>query len=82
MRQGSLNSATCVIVNGRLGSGFCVPALIWARAVEAIVSSSAAFKSVFMDVVLTSRTYETQQAFYWLTNFTHDTSVVAGRPQE
>ena len=33
MRQGRLNVATWVIVNGRLGSGFCSPALICACAV-------------------------------------------------
>ena len=51
MRQGSLNVATWVIVNGRLGSGFCSPALICARAVaDTSVRSSAAFRSVFMYV--------------------------------
>ena len=33
MRQGRLNVATWVIVNGRLGSGACSPALICACAV-------------------------------------------------
>src|SRR6266571_8196223 len=48
MRQGSLNVATWVIVNGRLDSGFSSPALIWARAVaDTSVTSSAAFRSVF-----------------------------------
>ena len=43
MRQGRLNVATCVIVNGRLGSGFSSPALICACAVaDTRVSSSAA----------------------------------------
>ena len=32
MRQGRLNVATFVIVNGRLGSAFCRPALTCARA--------------------------------------------------
>src|SRR5450755_3449207 len=49
MRQGSLNVATWVIVNGRLGSGFSSPALICARALaDTSVSSSAAFRSLFM----------------------------------
>ena len=48
MRQGRLNVATCVIVNGRLGSGFCSPALTCARAVAASVSSRAAFTNVFI----------------------------------
>ena len=50
MRQGSLNVATCVIVNGTSGSGFNWPALIWARAgADTRARSSAAFRSVFMD---------------------------------
>ena len=32
MRQGRLNVATLVMVNGRLASGFCSPALTWAEA--------------------------------------------------
>src|SRR5258708_10880806 len=53
MRQGSLNVATSVIVNGRLGSGFCSPALICASAVaDTSVTSSAAFRIVFMYVYL------------------------------
>src|SRR4029079_8654635 len=59
MRQGSLKSATCVIVNGRSGSGFSSPALICARAVADVsVSSTAALRSVFMSL-LRSRTFET-----------------------
>jgi hypothetical protein len=43
MRQGRLNVATWVIVNGRSGCGFNSPALIWACAADdANVSSSAA----------------------------------------
>ncbi len=83
MRQGSLNVATWVIVNGRLGSGFCSPALICARAVaDTRVSSSAAFRSVFMYVSPRLTNVRDPTSVYWLTNFTHDTSVVAGRPQE
>jgi hypothetical protein len=53
MRQGSLNVATYVTVNGRLGSGFKSPALIWARTVLAPrVRSSAVFTTVFMNVFL------------------------------
>ena len=48
MRQGKLNVATCVIVNGWFGSGFCSPALTCARAVVASVRSRAAFTNVFM----------------------------------
>ena len=49
MRQGRLNVATWVIVNGRLGSGFCSPALTCARAVvDTSVRSRAAFTNVFM----------------------------------
>src|SRR5438034_6276549 len=57
IRQGSLNVATWVIVNGRLASGFSSPALICACAVADMrLSSSAAFRSVFM--YLLSRTFE------------------------
>ena len=43
MRQGRFNVVTCVIVNGRLGSGFLSPALICACAdVHASVESRAA----------------------------------------
>src|SRR5205823_13968370 len=49
IRQGSLNVATWVIVNGRLGSGFSSPALICASAVSGTsVSSKAACRSDFM----------------------------------
>src|SRR5262245_4462486 len=52
MRQGSLNDATCVTVNGRLGSGFCSPALTWASAVaDTRVRRSAAFANVFICIL-------------------------------
>src|SRR5262245_54485495 len=52
MRQGSLNDATWVMVNGKLGSGFCSPALTWARAVaDTRVRSSAAFANVFIGIL-------------------------------
>ena len=52
MRHPSLNSATLVIVNGRLGSGFNSPALVWACAgCDISMSSSAAFRSVFMNLL-------------------------------
>jgi hypothetical protein len=53
MRHPSLNSATLVMVNGRFNSGFKSPALIWACAVgDTSVSSSAAFRSVFMNLLV------------------------------
>ena len=43
-RQGSSKLATVVMVKGRLGSGFCSPALTWAHAPAATrVKSNAAF---------------------------------------
>src|SRR4051812_37711232 len=49
MRQGRLNVATWVIVNGRLGSGFNAPALIWAYAeADTSMSRRTALGSVFM----------------------------------
>src|SRR4029450_4576678 len=60
MRHPSLNSATLVIVNGRLGSGFKSPALIWACAGGGIsVSSRAAFRSVFMNLLASRITHFT-----------------------
>ena len=44
MRQGNSKVATVVMLNGRLGSGFCSPALTWAQtAMEDRVRISAAF---------------------------------------
>jgi hypothetical protein len=50
MRQGRLNVATWVMVNGKLGSGAFVPALIWAwAAVDDSVASSTALDSNLID---------------------------------
>src|ERR1039457_3835594 len=49
MRQGRLNVATWVIVNGRVASGVCVPALNCAcAAVETKVRSSVARTNIFI----------------------------------
>src|SRR6185369_14106148 len=43
MRQGKLNSATCVIVNGSVASGACLPAFTWARcSVDKTIRNSTA----------------------------------------
>jgi hypothetical protein len=49
MRHGKLNVATCVIVNGRSGVGFCAPALTCAPAVvDMNVRNSAALARSFI----------------------------------
>ena len=47
MRQGSLNVATWVIVNGRLDSGFSSPALIGACTVAGTSVSSSVWRNLF-----------------------------------
>ena len=53
MRHGRLNVATCVIVNGRLASGFCSPALTCAcAAADTTDTSSAARMMAFIGLLL------------------------------
>src|SRR5579883_1173248 len=56
MRQGRLKVVTWVKVKGRLGSGFCSPALICAHAgTDRAVSSSAVFANFFIAFPFTWR---------------------------
>ena len=53
IRQGRLNVVTCVIVNGRLASGVCVPALTCASAaVETKVNNNMARTNSFISISL------------------------------
>ena len=61
MRQGRLNDATCVIVNGRLGSGAWVPALTCAcAATVTTVNNNVVCTNTFMGSFLVRDTGRTE----------------------